>query len=253
MATQYIGYDNVLEDATLTVTSEATGYEGANIADWLTYDWWKPASTGVHYITAVLDSARTVDYFAVYGHDLAETGSTIMLQYSPNSGGMWNSLTVPLSSSKGRVIFKKFTAVSSTHYRVVLSCPTSIASVAVVSFGEALELPKSAPLNFTPPTHSFKDSFLTSKSDGNRLLGQTRMRREAEITIMCDLVDPSWVRSYWIPFVDRDRLVFFYSWNYENFPDEAAFCYMNGEVDAIPYQSGIWSNIKLKVKALLTV
>ena len=97
------------------------------------------------------------------------------------------------------------------------------------------------------------DAFFASKSDGNRLLGQTRLRREAEVTIMCNLVDPDWVRTYWLPFVDTDRLVFFYSWNYEDYPDEAAYCYMDGKIDSVPYRDGIWSDIKLKVKALLTI
>ena len=250
MATQIIGYDNVLETATLTVSSEATGYDGENVADWFTWDYWKPAATGTSYITAVLPTASKVDYFAVFGHDLSETGSTIQLQYSANSGSTWYDLTAPLEAEDSQVIFKTLSEVSATHYRIALACPTSVASIAVIAFGERLELPKSAPLNVTPAPYSFGNTYLSSKSDTGRLLGRTLLRKESEVSIEAKLVEPEWVRDNWLPFIAHaEAKAFFYSWNYEDYPEDSAYCYIDKKADPVKYRDGIWNDIKLIAKA----
>ncbi len=161
-----IAYDNLLTGATLVVSSEATGFEGANAATWTTYDWWKPAATGTSYITINLGSAHKADYFAVFAHDLAATGSTIRLEAS-DDGATWAALTTYASTPP--VIYSRFTQVNKQYYRVALACPTAVASVAVISFGQIMDIPLGVPESMITPDRAFGNEYLSNIGEEGRL------------------------------------------------------------------------------------
>ncbi len=58
-----IGYKNLFEDsgATVTVSSESSGYEKQNAYDWKQYDWWKPTGASSEWIAASFSTAKTAD------------------------------------------------------------------------------------------------------------------------------------------------------------------------------------------------
>lgn len=233
------------------VLGEAEGFEGENAGDWFTWDSWKPASSGASYLEIALDTAAKVDYFAVFGHNLGETDSQMRLYYSTDGGVNYSALSSLYEDIfDSHVIFETFTAVTVTHYRLVLYCPSEIASIAVVAMGERLELPKAAPLNVSPAPYSFGNTYLSSKSDTGRLLGRTLLRKESEVMIEAKMLSPTWVRDYWLPFIEHaEAKAFFYSWNYEDFPDDTAYCYIDSKADPVKYRDGIWNDVQLKAKA----
>ena len=239
-----IAYENLLESATLVVSSEATGFEGANAATWTTYDYWKPAATGTSYITATLGASNNVDYFAVFAHNLATTTSTIKLQYTLNDVD-WIDLTTAVSTPD--VIFKKFTSVTSAKYRVVLSCPTAVASIGVIAFGAVMDIPCGVPESMVTPDRAFGNEFMSNIGDEGRLLGNTLLRNAADITIEAKLQDPTWITSYWMPFTTHaETKAFFYSWDDDY---KAAFCWASGKITDIKYVGGIWNDAEINVKA----
>lgn len=81
-----IGYENLIETAsTVTVTSEAAGYEKANAYDWLENDYWQGTAAGTRYYTVDLGSAKTVDYWACHAHDLSNNAGLVRVQYSSDN------------------------------------------------------------------------------------------------------------------------------------------------------------------------
>jgi len=239
-----IAYDNLLTGATLVVSSEATGFEGANAATWTTYDWWKPAATGTSYITATLPAALKADYFAVFAHDIDTTGSTIRLEYSIDGGTNWIPCTPYLSTPD--VIYHRMAQVVASKWRVKLSCPTAVASVAVISFGEIMDIPLGVPESMITPDRAFGNEYMSNIGDNGRLLGNTLLRNAASITIEALLQDPTWITTYWIPFIAHaETKAFFYVWDDTN----AAFCWTDGNIPDIEYIGSIWNNAKINVKA----
>lgn len=85
--TAILAYENLLEhaDSTVTATSEATGYDVENCFDWLTHDYWQATAAGTNYVTVDLGSAKAVDYWAVFAHDLADNSGGVRVQYSSDN------------------------------------------------------------------------------------------------------------------------------------------------------------------------
>ena len=75
-----IGYANLLETASsITVTSEATGFEKENAYNWNTFDYWKGTSTATQDYDIDMGSAQLATYAAIFAHDLHTQGATIEL------------------------------------------------------------------------------------------------------------------------------------------------------------------------------
>lgn len=238
-----IAYQNLLDGATITVSSEATGFEGVNATTWTTYDYWKPAATGTSYITVDFGVVKKVDYFGVFAHDLADTGSTIRLEYSAD-GVSWTATTTYASTPS--IIFKTFTQLEVRYYRVALACPTAVASVAVISFGVVMDIPLGVPESMVTPDRAFGNEYMSNIGDNGRLLGNTLLRNAASITIEALLQDPDWIEDYWIPFIAHaETKAFFYVWDDTN----AAFCWTDGNIPNIEYIGSIWNNARINVKA----
>ena len=55
-----------------------------------------------------------------------------------------------------------------------------------------------------------------------------------------------------MPFLDHARLKpFFYSWDPDNHPDEAAYCWTDGPVSGPEYSDPYWMKHSLKLRALI--
>lgn len=73
-------YDNILTSGTVTATSENASFPVSNLTNWNAARWYKPDTTGTHYIDIDAGQAVDVDYFGVFSHDLEEKNATIKFQ-----------------------------------------------------------------------------------------------------------------------------------------------------------------------------
>lgn len=244
LAVPRIGYQNLLESAvSVTASSEASGYEVANAYDWRLDDWWKPTGTGTSYITAVFITAVSVDYFAVFGHDLHTYGGWVKLQYSTNGGVSWSDAASYVMPSDSRVIFQAFTAILANRWRVVMYSPSGPASLGIVAFGTALKFPRQLRPGFSPPTLSRQNEYMGVKSESGVFIGRSLKRRGVKFSIERDNLTPEWVREYWEPFLDHaEAKPFFFSWDYENHPWEAAYCWAD-DISASEYHHPMYMKV----------
>lgn len=86
MTNPYILHTNKVESATtITVTSEATGFEKEKAYDHRTSTSWKADAAGTVYFTVDMGSPVAVDSWACYGQDLFNNSGEIKLQYSSDN------------------------------------------------------------------------------------------------------------------------------------------------------------------------
>jgi hypothetical protein len=77
----YILYDNDLEDGTLTVTSEESGFPKENLLDWLDWTYWKSTSAAQQNIDVFFASPNVgMDTGAILGHNLGTAGNSLGTQ-----------------------------------------------------------------------------------------------------------------------------------------------------------------------------
>lgn len=221
-----IGYHNLLDEGTVVASSEATDYQGANAYDWRIDDWWKPASAGTHYLTLTLASAATADYFAVFGHNLHESGSSIKLQYSTD-GSTWLDASESFAPSTGSVYFEIFDSILAGWWRLVLSTVSGPSSIGMVAFGDRLTLPLGLPLGSSIPVLQRKLIKTNNLSDTGGYLGSTVKYLPNDLALTLKAVDTGWMRPYWMPFIKHaEKKKFFFSWDPITYPNEAVFCNM---------------------------
>jgi len=107
-----IGYDNLLEQG--TITSSTTDY--ANAYDWLTHDAWTPGHNG--WMITDIGSSEAADYLAIAVHDLHDEAATIKLQRW-NGAGYDDVPGATITPTSARTYMVFFTQVSATKSRAL--------------------------------------------------------------------------------------------------------------------------------------
>lgn len=251
-STGKIGYHNLLEDtsATITASTEATGYLKENAYDWRVFDWWKATATGDSWIQAAFASAKTADYFAVAGSNLTDVGASIKLQYSTDSGSTWSDATTAATGTDNRVIFKSFDVITASYWRVLVNAPTAVASIGVVAFGNRLDLQRGFSPGFTPAALARMNEYQTSISDNGQFIGRSISRKMYDGKFTLTNITPEWVRNYWEPFVDHiETKPFFISWDTASHNDEAVFAWLSGQYTPPSYSTTTTMQVQLNYSA----
>lgn len=134
-----IGYDNLVDNATLSASSEAAGYFVSNIKEQQLSKVWKSTSGSGQWILIDFGSAQSVKGVFVAGHNLL-SGSTIKIQ--ANSSDDWTSPPVDESLTYGEICYKLFSSAQSYRYWRVYLDDSSLSEISVgrVFLGDLLEL-----------------------------------------------------------------------------------------------------------------
>lgn len=234
MSNARIGYINLLESGTVAASSESPDFPVANAFDWLTGDWFKPASVpgGITNIDLTLSVAASADYFAFYGQNLYSLGGSIKLQWW--NGSAYVDCFAAMSPADNSPQMVAFTSQTSTKWRVVVTC-ASIFSLAAISFGPQLNLPYGMYLGWTAPVLARDTTLVTSKADGGAFLGRSVIARGVSTAINLQGAPDAWVRANWLPFVKvAEKRAFFFIPDIVGHPGEAVFCWVE---DAVPQPS----------------
>lgn len=239
-------YDSLLAKSgvTLTADSEAAGFPVANAADWLDHDAWKPAAVGTHYIQAAFAAAQAADTLAIYGHDLATQGSTVNVKRYDS--GAWTQVATVTPSSDGIVVLR-WASVSDTQWRIEVVDANSTPYIAVAFLGAALVLPD-APIGFAPPLVPGVDASVNRAMNG-ALLGAFERPKAADIKVHADLQTPSWIRSYWKPFMQHAaRKPFIFCWDSANLA-ESWYCWCEKPLPQPEYTQPTYQRAVLECRA----
>lgn len=225
-----IGYENLFESAsTVVASSEDADFPVENAYDWITTDFFNPASVASDVtITLTFGSSVDADYFAIYAHNLDETGGTYKLQYW--DGATWQDAFSVVTPTNGKPRMNFFTSQTSTQWRVVFTA-TSIFSVGVISFGARLTFENGIWQGFTPPPFADNSTLLTSISDNGAFIGRSVTRNGVRFTIPMTHASLGWMRSDWQPFLEHALTKpFFFSWDASAYPTEVAYCWCENSI-----------------------
>lgn len=229
-----LGYQNLLENGTVVASSQNANFPVANLYDWRTSDFFKPAASGTVNITLTLSGAKSADYFAFYGHDLHLKGGTIKLQYW--NGTAFVDCFAAITPTDGGPQVIPFTSQTSTQWRIVVTC-TAVFSLAVAAFGARLTMERGMYLGWTPPKFGRATQTIDSTSDGGEFLGRSVISKGVRSTLEINKFSDAWMRANWLAFVKHAELKpFFFLPNPTQYPADAVFAFTDGDI-AAPSQS----------------
>lgn len=226
MSSQYdrpiIGYDNLLTNSAATVASDGTN--GANAYDWRTDDSWTTgAASG--YLRTTFGSTQPMNYVAVVGHDLGTNGATVKMQrwngasYDDIAGSSYT----PPDDTAFMLIFDN---VDALRYQFVVTTGGTAATIAVVSFGQRLELERGITSEYTPPTLSRQDTYYNNVAHSGAFVGRALVRSGITGSLALQNLSKSWVRVDLDPFITASRTQgWFILWNHNEHPNEVGYCW----------------------------
>lgn len=161
---------NFAEASQLTASTSATGYPVAHVADSGTALAWRPTAATSN-ITLTRPGAVNCNGIGIAAHNLASTGTTVILEYS-NNGTAWTTLDSYAALTNDEVLFN-FQFTSATHWR--LRFTGGIPTIGVVMIGERLTFPSAPEDNYTPLNHARQYDKYFNDSLGGNFIG-TRVR-----------------------------------------------------------------------------
>ena len=229
-------FDNLLEQGTVTVGNNTLGQANEdpqnpieNLFDWLATDFYKPNELGTINIDLTLSSPAPADYLAIYAHDLHTAPATLKLQYW--NGSTWIDAAPALAPTTGAPLVVTFTEQTSDKWRLVLTALSEIPSIGVCAFGKAMRPVHGNYLGYSEPLMARAPELINSVSEGGAFLGRSVIHQGFRTNLVMQYETDAWVRAYWLGFVRHaEQKPFFYVWNLRDYPEEAAFCWADGEI-----------------------
>lgn len=216
-----IGYVNLLEFGEVTASSETVDYEAVSAYDRRPASYWLPSADGESTLTLELPKAKTVEYFAVHGHNLHENGGSIKLQYGPD-GSTWTT-AYEINPGSSATIMAVFDPIVALWWRVVATS-TPASYISEVAFGPVLVIERNIRVGFTPPTLGRNTTLSTSISDAGEFLGRSIVRTTYESALELEYLSEGWVYATWLPFVKHaEKKPFFFLWSLADHPEEAGY------------------------------
>lgn len=234
------------EGGTITASSEDDDFPAENVADYLTWDFWKPTSLPAT-LEVQLDEGVEVDY-GLLVHNLGTAGCSVQLAYHDGSG--WVDLTDEYSPGTDRVLAFLFEAVTASRFRFTFSTdtfPPVMPSIAIAMMGKALAMQRGVTLNHAPITLSRKTIARPQISEGGRLLGRSIRREGAFTEIEFAQLEAAWLRQYFEPFIESARVYpFGWVWHPVSYPAEVAYVWTpSGKEDIRPEHSGLQDHLSV--------
>ncbi len=252
-----IGYENLAGRLGVTVSStqSATLNPVENVFDWLPFDFWQIDAVAVYpQISFACLSLQQCDYISFSAHDLNSLTDEFLLQHSFD-GVIWTAVSggwMPINSG---VNFVSFSAVSDMYWQVLFRRDAGATSfqpkVGVIAFGSVLDIGQAPQIGFVPPlSRDYKTT--SSKSLTGSFLGKSLRDHAGKMSLSFKHRSPAWVRSTWMPFHEHAKAnPFFVSWDEVNYPDEAAFCWIdrNNDMRVPKYSNSVFMDVHMKAMA----
>lgn len=245
MSNPVILYNNLLKvAASITVTSEATGYEKERAYDDLTWDYWKPSAAGTVYYTVDLGSVMTIDAWGVFAHDLGSNGGNITLQQSAT--GAWSGEETDVGSAVSPAgtepILKLPASFDARYLRWKIVSASAASKIGGLILGQKLSVESDLNPGYAPDSMAPRYEPRINLSDDASFLGVSVRRVPSKGRMSWDLLDPDWARNYWVPFLRHVELGggFLYLPLPDLYPDEVVYAKADKNIPSPEYTQSLF-------------
>ena len=250
MATDYpkILHENRLDDATPVASSTAAGYNVLNLRDFRPYTWWKPTALPAT-VTVDCGSAKAVDYWAVYGHDLFTQSATIELRGSTDNFSASDVLLDTATRANNKALARYINSASYRYWRLRITGST-MPSIAIAALGALLDIPSYLMDGFDPVGRKIVGA--SNQSMDGHPLGRTIRYEQWDESIRFQLLSWGWLRSSfeaaWSAHLRDDPFLFV--WDPTGHPAEI-FLVMIKDKFSSPHRSGSLCDLTLDMQAVV--
>lgn len=185
---------NWLSGGTVSVSSTDADYFADAPNNTLTYEKWKPATTGAETWEYDHGSAVECDCCCIAAHDFGSQAVTVSIQYW--NGSTWVDLVPSFVPSDDGAIMAIFNPTTAQRWRVgVQTSSSDPGRVAVIKFGKALQMERPIYGGHAPLDFGRVSSNRVNRSETGEFLGITKQFSNLVTSFEWQNVTASWVRS----------------------------------------------------------
>lgn len=244
-----IGYASILPGGTLTASSSETANPVANVADGLTWDYWRPnPGDTAAWIAVDVEYDTACDYVGLAAHNLGTIGATVTLQ--AYISGVWTDVHV-MEPQDDRPIMGLFSELEASQLRVSLSGYTGQPSIGIVHLGLALRLQRNIYVGHSPINLARNTTIKPNTSMGGQFLGRSIQRKGAGTQIAIGNLTPEWYREQFEPFVQHARTsAFFWSWRPNDYSAEVGYVWTGDDLAPSNQRSNGMMQVSFKVEGI---
>lgn len=242
-------YDSRLADGAPVASGTATGFAVENLTDWRPATKWQPDALPA---TVTLDlgagNSATVDYWAVWGHDLNAQGATIELRRS-NDGFAANDVLVDSVAPADDAPFVRYvTPFTDRAFRLRIT-GTTAPTLAIAALGEYLEIPRGLRQG-VDPTQRQPEGLFNRSVTGNPI-GRTIKYEAWRQQLIFEAVSWSFIRTDWLPAwrAHLRSLPFIFQWDHGNYPAELVLANNAGGSET-PTRPGAFSDLAINLEGI---
>ena len=218
-----IGYLNVANFDTISVTSQTLESPITNIINPATAFRWEASSAATQTITIDVDG-QEVDYIGIARHNLNQIGLSITIKYDGVT--VVSSLNV---SDNQAILFLQNIASPST-IQIIIEGATIAPSIAVLYVGKAIRLERNIYVGHTPITYGRNRTTVNGVSENGQYLGEIVVRETNMTRVSLSNLTPDWYRNVLDPFFALSpRIPCFWAWRPSTYASEVGFCWVEGE------------------------
>lgn len=216
-------FDNIVTSATISATSELSGFPATNMANPATAFGWEAEDTTDQTITVTNSSRRPVDYIGLARHNLGQAGLELRIRFD----GVTVLDYTPVSDTQALLyLFQEATPAT---VQIDLRGITNAAKIAVVYVGKSLMLERNIYVGHTPVNYGRDRSFVNGVSQSGEYLGQVVTNETLSTSVDLQNLTALWYRqnldAY---FAANPRPPCFWAWRPQSYPAEVGYCWVEG-------------------------
>ncbi len=220
------------------------------LADMTAETGWLKTNSEVDEIL-ISHAATTADYFAIYGHDFAGSGSSVVLQYSDDDSA-WTDAFHPIFPATSAPICKLFSRSAHKYWRIFVT-GVGEQQIGVAMFGQRLNMQRGLGTGFEPMALGSENEPINSESSNGDFIGRSLKKRPMKAILSFSNLTPSWIRTNWQGLLnDLETRPFFVLPAPADFPDESVYCWTVGVIQTPKYGGSNLMSASLRINARIT-
>lgn len=235
-----IGYNSIVTLSSISAVYETDARPIENIWNPDTSSLWEAdvVPTGNEIEIKIANTgAANVNYLGIAKHNFGTTSVEYVLQESDDDV-TYTDVTTARTPSDNAAIIDYFDTTTAPYFKLLMTCSGSIPPyIGHIKLGEALILQRPMYVGHEPETLARPAKSITMASDTGDYLGKVITRRWQNGAVNQQNTDPSWVRTYLVPFIQHTQLdlsntaiaqgPFFFAWRPFDWPLEVIYGWTN--------------------------
>jgi hypothetical protein len=232
-----IGWNSATQRGTAGASSSADGYSYLNAADPDTTTFWRPSANPADVLASwsiTLPAAETFTYCGIASHNLGSTGCQVRVQ--GYDGSAWVNLTDLHTPESDDAILFLFGGYETDQIRLRILGGLA-PSIAVIMFGDVLELPRRFYQGHTPIDLAVEATFTNNYTRGGQIAGRSVEFNGNRTPFTINHIPEDWIRANFMAFMEESLYrPFFFAERPQGYPD--ALDYVLTEAPIQPQRTG---------------